>query len=758
IDEDSQGDLWLGTWNKGVLKYDRSKDKFISYRHNPGNINSIGSDIVWDVYIDKSDIVWLGTWGSGVNQYIWANNLFKGYTYMINSENTLGNNKINTMEVGKNNNIWIGTLGGGINVFNPETEKIKKFINPETEKHFPSDVIRKIFKDSNGRIWIGSDEGLSIYLEEENKFKTYKNIPGDKNSLSDNRVYAIEEGKKNVLWIGMWGGGLNRFDIDNEKFDRYTTENSNLSTNNVWEITRDKDGIIWLGTTYGLNKFNSKTKEITRYLYNSEENTTIRSNSISDIYEDKNNNLWIGTWGGGLHLLDKNTMEFINFSKKDGLLSNNISTILEDEEKLWISTTKGIMSFDYDQKKVDSFNVADGLQGTDFTMRSGIKSEDKLYFGGLNGFNVLSPENIKKNTYKPPVVLTLLTQNGHPINLDKNLNNLKKLELNWDKNNLEFEFAALNYIQNEENQYAYKLEGFDEKWNHIGNKRYGKYTNIPDGNFILKIKASNNDDLWNNSGVKINITVAPPFWREGWFKIIITIILFLMIYLVYKLKLASIKKHNQRLEKMVQKRSKDLIRKNKELEFTKNKLEEKRCKLENALKKVKKLSITDSLTGLPNRRFMMEKFKKEVARYQRNKEIFSIVMTDIDKFKNFNDTYGHEAGDYVLKKVSDVLKETLREIDHISRWGGEEFLMILPETDLKKAFISGERLRNNIKKMRCNYKGQELKVTITLGITEFDPLINMEKNIDKADQALYLGKKEGRNCCVLFKDNCIEME
>jgi len=216
----------------------------------------------------------------------------------------------------------------------------------------------------------------------------------------------------------------------------------------------------------------------------------------------------------------------------------------------------------------------------------------------------------------------------------------------------------------------------------------------------------------------------------------------------------SIKKRNQTLKELVKNRTEKLENKNIELIKIQKSLEMKQEELKNALNNVRRISRTDLLTKLPNRRYMLEKINEEIERYKRNGKNFSIIIADIDFFKKFNDTYGHEIGDLVLKEVSKTLNKTKRETDFLARWGGEEFLIILPETTIDQALISAERFRKDIMDMKCKCENEILKVTMTFGISEYNKLLNIDKNIDQADQALYEGKKE-RNCCICYDNNII---
>lgn len=159
-------------------------------------------------------------------------------------------------------------------------------------------------------------------------------------------------------------------------------------------------------------------------------------------------------------------------------------------------------------------------------------------------------------------------------------------------------------------------------------------------------------------------------------------------------------------------------------------------------------AITDPLTNLANRRNMVDRIREEAARAQRNNGQFALCMADIDNFKSINDTYGHDCGDHVLANVAGVLKATLREQDILARWGGEEFLILMPETRLEQARIAAERLRTAVEGAAISYEGTQLALTMTFGVASYDQEDGVDGSIRRADAALYLGKSKGRNCVV----------
>jgi diguanylate cyclase (GGDEF)-like protein len=166
---------------------------------------------------------------------------------------------------------------------------------------------------------------------------------------------------------------------------------------------------------------------------------------------------------------------------------------------------------------------------------------------------------------------------------------------------------------------------------------------------------------------------------------------------------------------------------------------------------LEQLSKTDALTELYNRRYMIEKLAEEVNRYRRNRKPFSIIIADIDDFKKVNDTYGHDCGDYIIKRTSQTLADSIRDIDAVGRWGGEEFLILLPETVAEGAVVLAERIQKNVRQAVWTYNQAQILIRLTLGIATFDGETDLEAVIKQADRALYDGKNNGKNCIVVAK-------
>ncbi|MDC9728447.1 MAG: GGDEF domain-containing protein, partial [Methyloprofundus sp.] len=171
--------------------------------------------------------------------------------------------------------------------------------------------------------------------------------------------------------------------------------------------------------------------------------------------------------------------------------------------------------------------------------------------------------------------------------------------------------------------------------------------------------------------------------------------------------------------------------------------------LESSLKKASTQAFTDKLTQLPNRLAYEQRFNIEFSRWQRNATPVSLLLWDIDFFKKINDTYGHSAGDKTLSIIASLLQKYCRETDFVSRFGGEEFTMLLSNTDKQSAKILAEKIRKIIERTGFTYGGKKINITISCGIAELVEGDTQDKIFNRADKALYSAKKEGRNCSVV---------
>lgn len=508
-DKRHPGVMWVGTFDAGLTKIYKSKKKFYHFKNEPGNNNSLVNNVVWAICEDQNGTIWVGTHEglSEIRRNEFGEVIFKNHKHSSYNHNTLSNDIVTTIVEtrSKPGIIWLGTYGGGLT----------KLISPDNKN-------------------------------ESIRFTHYKNDPADKGSISSNEILTIRESiyDKNSLWIGTARGGLNKFNIEENKFISYKnnpTNTNSLSNNNVhviWESMDDPD-ILWIGTLGGgLNKFNTKTQSFTLYNFDINNSKSISSDIVLSLYQSNNSPeiLWVGTAEGGLNKLDIKSGFFTHYTSRDGLPNNTVNGILEDEKgNLWISTNKGLSRFNIQSNTFRNYDIHDGLQDNEFNGNACFSSKSgDLFFGGMNGFNSFYPSEINDNPNIPTIVLTdfkifnrsISIRDNSNLNeesdndliyLEKSISETDLIKLSYKHNFFSFDFAALDFASPAKNQYAYMMEGFDEDWVYTGNRRFASYTNLDPGEYIFKVKGTNNDGIWNEQGTFIKIIIQPPFWKTWWF-------------------------------------------------------------------------------------------------------------------------------------------------------------------------------------------------------------------------------------------------
>jgi ligand-binding sensor domain-containing protein/signal transduction histidine kinase len=573
IFEDMNHTLWIGT-DYGLNFYDQANDHFWHINHNPSNPNSLSNDLVRSIYKDASGTIWVGTYGGGLNHYDWRKKKFRHFKNVVGDRNSINDNNVWSILISRSGHLWIGT-NKGINKINRIKNKVQVFRHSPFDPYSLSDdIVRVIFEDSYGDIWFGTNKGgLNKYNPLQKKFQRYVHIPDDSLSISNNTIRAIFEDKQGLLWIGTWGG-LNLFDAKTDSFTHFIHDPENptsISDDRVRCLFEDRDSTLWVGTYKGLNKFDRKKGEFIHYMYNPDDSTSLSHDRVLALHQDRAGNIWIATYGGGLNKFDPKKESFVVYTEKDGLSNNAVYGILEDEKgNLWMSTNKGISKFNPVTESFKNFNVNDGLQSDEFNGGAYAKSnQGELFFGGINGFNAFFPEKITENKFIPPVVLTSFKLFDEEVDLDSSISNIKNISLLYSDNFFAFEFAALDYSNPEKNQYAYKLEGFDRDWIRSGNRRYANYTNLDGGEYVLKVKGSNSDGIWNEAVTSIKISIDPPIWAEWWFRISAVLLILSIGYSAYSYRMRKVEKQQKYLEDQIAERTWEINERNRQLNISK---------------------------------------------------------------------------------------------------------------------------------------------------------------------------------------------
>ena len=645
ITEDSNGSLWIGTENGGLSILNPNTDKFSNYYQDDVDASSIASNSVDVIFKDGVGNMWIGTFASGINLYKKIKENFVHYKHSL-QPNSLSNNYILSIYQDKKNNIWVGTDGGGLNLFNSEKGDFKAYKHDEHNKNsIAGNYILTTKEDDKGNLWIGTwGDGLSVMDGKTRKFKSYKHNPDDSTSLSGNNIYAITTSSADhKVWIGTLGQGLDLYDPRTNKFIHYkhdANDTGSLSSDNINSLLEDSKGNLWVGTNDGgLNLFNKQTNKFTSYKYDGSKNS-ISNNTALDLLEDHAGNIWICTFDG-LNRFDPKTGKFTSFKVKDGLPNNYTYAVKEDNKgNLWVSTNTGISKFNPVTKTFKNFTVDDGLQADEFKPHSALKSNNgTLYFGGVNGFNVFDPDKIIQTVYNPPLILTdfqILNKsitpaknNGDASPLKADITVTKAITITHEQSVISFEFVSLDYALSNRTVYAYQLEGFDKNWNYIGRKNTATYTNLPAGNYIFKVKSQNSDGNWSSHELSVELTVLPPFWLTWWFITIMALLLFGIIYFLYRLKVNSIIRQKALLEQQVAERTEEVLLKSEELKKQADDLQELNAELQAQSEELQALNeeLLSQSEELELQRLQEQQAREEADKANKAKSIFLATMS-----------------------------------------------------------------------------------------------------------------------------------
>jgi ligand-binding sensor domain-containing protein len=604
--QESSGNFWIGTRN-GLNYYDTTTQKIRQFFHDPNDPGSIGGNWIRVVYEDRAGNLWIGTDDGGLNLYDRNNDRFIRFKNKLNNDQSLSNNKVYSIFEDAAGNLWVGTYKG-VNKINRYSKNFR-LVRQETSG-LNSDFIWDFFEDEDNKLWIATGNGINILDRNDGTYSYIKAVPGKTGSLNGNEIRTMAYvPEKNALWIGIYGTGLDKLDLKTGQvrhfipasdknsisdyyisdllyapdgklwiatsrgLNCYDTENNvfewfshdpedDLSISNDVVITLFKDSKdnLWVGTDNGLNRYDVEKNQFKRYFSGPE--NPIKANSFFYITEDREGTLWLGTSGNGLIRFEPSTERFQLFTTENGLPNNIIYSILQDDEgNLWMSTNRGLVRFFVERGQFITYDVKDGIQSYEFNLGSAYKGNNNvLYFGGMNGYNIVKPGEIKTNPNKPEIVITAFRKFNDLQPLE--VKNEDTIRLAYDDNFFSFEVAALDYTNPANNSYQYYLEGFDKTWTVTdASNRVAEYKKVGPGNYTFYAMGSNNDGVWNTDGISVVVIITPPWYATWWFRILGALVLITVLWgLIYR-RIKQI-----RLKHEVEKRMLDIEKQKFELE------------------------------------------------------------------------------------------------------------------------------------------------------------------------------------------------
>ena len=544
ISEDKDSNLWLGT-GSGITVYNINTKitKYYGQSYNP-SLNQLSDKSINALYFDNLGIMWVGTYFGGVNYTIPKG---IGFSKLLPGQNTLAGKVISNIIQDSNGKIWIATEDSGITIFDRKNNTFKYVNNNDG---LSSNNIHSLREDTNGDIWIGTFlGGLNKYNKKTKQIEVFKNDIFTKNSLSNNYVYSILEDSKKELWIGTQAG-LNIYNRSTNTFSLFRPEI--LGDEFIYDLLEDKNEYIWICTRFsGIYKYDRSNNQLIHYSFDKNNEFSFNSNQFVSAFQDSKNNIWFGSLNGGLLVFDTKKQKFKAITQREGLPNNNIYGAIEDNNGLiWITSNNGLSQYNPKTHEIFNFNKEIGLSTNQFNFKSLFKDRDGyLYFGSIYGLNFFHPDQLNFNSKSPEIRLigfrlfnkeVPITKNGI---LEQNIDLTKEITLKYSDNVITFEFTTLDFESNSSNGYEYFLEGFEKDWNKVGNKHNATYTNLSPGKYTFKVRTHPSSKGTNERS--IILTINPPFWKSNWAYCFYLLLFMLSIYfyahivgIIHKQKLA----------------------------------------------------------------------------------------------------------------------------------------------------------------------------------------------------------------------------
>jgi diguanylate cyclase (GGDEF)-like protein len=745
---DTAGRLWVGTM-RGLAWLNTATDTFASYSRDVTEPRSLPDDYIVSLFEDRGGSLWIGTKTGGLakwNPRTWS----FGHSRASEAEGFTDRN-ITSFAEDPQGRLWVGTFGKGINVLDRATSQVTPVRHVAGNRNSLSDDrVMTMLETTDGSVWVGTmSGGLNRFDPTTLRAERFQHDPSVPTSLAAPGVMSLLEVDTQV-WAGTYGGGISRFDTRSRRFDNLRPgpeDGLHLSSDRVTALARDRAGRVWIGTDGGgLNIWDAKSRRIHYYKRNAKQLDSLSDDTIYSILVDDIGGVWIGTRAGGLDRVlnpgeAPNNLRFENYSEARGLPNNSVYGLRADGTgNIWVSTNFGLARLDHKTGAVQRFHRLHGLQAEEFNFGAHYRDRSgRLYFGGTGGYNAFYPEVLEFNERPPRVVLTQFLKLNAAGDVGVPEERIERLQLGYKEDVITLRFAALDYADPRSNRYEYKLDGFDENWVRADERRAATYTNLPGGHYVFRVRASNSDGVWSTQDLALPIDVAPSPWLSKWAFFGYTIVAMLMLLGVWyaqQRRIARAAALRLELEQQVSDRTYELAQRYRELEDANRRLE--------------MASYTDTLTGLANRRYLMQQFPRMLAEPKGSNGL-AIMIIDLDALKPINDQHGHAAGDEIIIEIAKTLRAAIRPDDMLARWGGDEFVVVAQAQHVEHATMLAERIRERIAKLKCVLpKGAIVRTSCSIGLTclPFVPrkpeAVSWEHAIKIADLALYRAKR-GRN-------------
>lgn len=566
IHEDINGSLWIHPAGGGFAWYDRSANEIRPF-YNPALQSGWSSDNkVTGIFTDKQGNLWLCSYGNGLEKVTF--NIGRFHLLKVDSEDSeFPGNNTRAVFQDRDGNIWTGGKDKRIRIYDKQMRLVGILTaqgHVERQSKDELGIAYAFTQDHTGTVWIGTKgNGLIAAIPQSKPYgfrlQTYTTDTDNIYSISGNSVYSLHEDSLHRLWIATYEGGINYLDLaerretakeggENRHFINYRNRLKNYPIGQCYRtrfVTSDPDGNVWIGSTVGLLMCEGGSREPEQIRFRHfkripSDAGSLSNNDVHSVFFTRKGEMYVATFGGGfckLLSLDGEEARFQSYTMKEGLASDILLSIEEDTDgNLWLATEEKLCKFIPSTGNIENYPSKVFPMHCNFNEGAAVRTQEGLLmFNTVKGILYFSPDSISTDKYVPPIIFTHFLQLGktaapeeHGI-LTTNIDESKHIKLPHDRNSFTIRFAALDMRHPNSILYAYQLEGFENEWNYIGNSRTATYTNLPKGNYTLKVKSTNSEGVWVENVRTLQFTVLPSFWETSWAYLLYVLLVTLVI-------------------------------------------------------------------------------------------------------------------------------------------------------------------------------------------------------------------------------------
>ena len=576
---DPKGNLWTGTYNSGVAKFDGNQFETIKDE-------SLDDKIILEINEDLHGNLWFRSARSGIFEF--SGDELRNFTEKNNLIENYSDRTKGLLRVDREGNLWIGTLSGvskygkaifehytdehglaGTNILavSARTEEDVWVSSYEALMHYDGDSFKLhrnlediycIYSESENRALFGSKQ--SIYTHDGNSFKRFRDTSVF--SAVDDYIHDIHPGENGTYWLAT-DKGLVTF--KDGVFRQKALDSLEARSVAICDHT------VWVATTNGVYHYHPE-KGVMKEIH--EEDGLPHPTCVDITHDDKNCGVWVGT-DNGLAYIQPSDYQVKVYSTQNGMHSNSIYLVQKDQKgHLWAGHEKGIEKIDPENEVINHYGPKEGFYPLE-TNEGAISMDDEgnLWIGSVDGLVKYVPDNDRSNNLEPRTYirnLRLFDKQTDFTTYTDSLDPESKLPVNlalpYNKNYLTFEFVGLHYTNPDKVQYKFILEGFDNDWSEPTGERSATYKKIPNGDYTFKVKARNNDGVWNQQPVSFSFTIRPPFWKTWWFYTLIFLVLVFLIVQFVKARERKLIRDKKLLEQKVKERTHEIAKQKEEIE------------------------------------------------------------------------------------------------------------------------------------------------------------------------------------------------